>query len=188
MNKNKTFLIVIVVLVGAFFLNRYTQAKHESSSSLIFSGDTGQIQKVLIQKEDDAIQLEFADSSWSIAGNDSLIVRENRITDLFDIVLTTEKSTKVSENPKKWYKFSVDDSLGTHVALISKTDETLGYYVFGRSKTDWSHNYVRMRQSPEVYLTNSSIIHHLGTTESFWGKEPPTPEVSDSLEINDDNF
>ena len=181
MNKNKTIGIILVLLIGAFFLNRYIQRKHESTSSLIFSGNTDQIQKVLIQKENDAIQLEFADSSWSIAGNDSLIVRENKITDLFEIVFATEKTTKVSENPDKWYKYSVDDSLGTHLDLISNDDQTLGYFVFGRSKTDWSHNYVRVRKSPEVYLTSSSIIHHLGTTESFWGKEPPAPEISDSL-------
>ena len=45
--------------------------------------------------------------------------------------------------------------------ITFKNNNKIGYYVFGRSKKDWKHNYVRINQKPHVYLTNQNVINNL---------------------------
>ena len=143
-----------------------------------------EIVKILIQKGEDAIQLEKLDTTWHIAGVDTLIIRQNRIDDLFDKVLEVKRTTIRSRKESNWINYSVDDSTGTHLALIDDSDNTIGYFVFGRSMSDWAHNFVRLRSERDrkdvlknVYETNESIIHHLNTSATYWGEKPPEPEL-----------
>jgi len=186
MNKTtRNGLIILAILVLAFFITQYQQNRTTTTSTRLFDGNVENIHKILIQKGETAIELvrEAADA-WEITGNDTLLVRENRITNLFEDVLTVERETLVSRNPEKYDKFAIDDSTGTHLALIDVAGNTSAYYVFGRSRTDWAHNYVRTEDEPEVYLTSKSVIHHLSTSEQFWGEEPkPEEEPLDSLAV-----
>jgi len=184
MNKHlRNGLIVLGVLVAVFFLNQYSQKKYATSSQAIFQSDTDDIYKILIQKGEDAIELVREGDTWRISGNDTLVIRQNRLDNLFTKVLAVQRETLISKNPEKWSKFSVDDSSGTHLALIDKDGETLGYFVFGRSKSDWSHNYVRFQEKPEVYLTDTNVMYHLNTRETFWGEvpKPEEPEEPDTV-------
>ncbi len=185
MNNNlRNLIIVTVVLVLIVVFKVSSDKKYSTSSKTLFTGEVEKINKILIQKGEDAIELNKEFDSWKIAGNDTLVVRENRITDLFEKVLVAGRETLVSTNPDKWTTYSVDDSTGTHLALINDKDETFGYFVFGRSKKDWSHNYVRTGTDSDVYLTNTSIIHHLNASDTFWGEKPkPVEEPADSTEV-----
>ncbi len=184
MNKSlRNGIIVIVILLVAFFINQNRQHSRITQATPIFSGEKGDIVKVLIQKGEDAIELARVDTTWEISGNDTLVIRQNRIDNLFNKVLDAQRETLVSTNPEKWAAFSIDDSTGTHLALIDAQDETIGYFVFGRSKTDWSHNYVRLKDAPDVYLTSENIMSNLNTGATFWGEvpKPPEPLAADSL-------
>ena len=184
----KNLLIIFFVLGALYLFTNYSKNKNYTKNNLLFEGNKEIISKILIQKDINAIELLKGKTYWEISGNDSLIVKQNRIDDLFDKVLDVRVGTIVSKNPDKWMVYSVDDSLGTHLALINNNDETIAYYVFGRSKSDYSHNNVRRRGKNDskeiidyVYRTNKSFIHHLNTQESFWGEKPKDPEPNDSL-------
>ena len=69
-------------------------------------------------------------------------------------------------------KFAISDSLGTHLALINSQNETIAYYVFGRSNTDYSRSYVRIGNNPNVYLTDESVIYFLRVQPTYWGEKP----------------
>ncbi|MBC8479627.1 MAG: DUF4340 domain-containing protein [FCB group bacterium] len=183
MNKSiRNGIIVIAVLSALVLINRYAQNRHKTVSDHVFSGELVQINKVLIQKGEDAIELARNGETWDISGNDTLVINQTRIDNLFDKVLTVRHETMVSTNPDKWATYSIDDSTGTHLALIDGKGNTIGYYVFGRSKTDWSHNYIRFEGKPEVYLTSESVLHHLNTGPTFWGVKPEPPAM-DSLAV-----
>tara|TARA_B100000029_G_scaffold445584_1_gene466151 strand:- start:617 stop:1063 length:447 start_codon:yes stop_codon:yes gene_type:complete len=144
----------------------------------------------MIQQGGDAIQLDKVDTTWSIAGVDTLVLRQNRIDDLFEKVLEVKRTTIRSKKESNWVNYSVDDSSGTHLALIDANDNTVSYFVFGRSKTDWAHNFVRLRGENEskdvlknVYETSESVIHHLNTSATYWGEKPPEPEI-ESTEVD----
>ena len=74
-------------------------------------------------------------------------------------------------NPKKYGKYSVDDSTGTHLAVIDSKGETISYYVFGRSKSDYSRSYVRLGNDPKVYLADQNITYMLQTRPTYWGEK-----------------
>ena len=54
--------------------------------------------------------------------------------------------------------------------------------MFGRSKKDWSHNYVRIEGVDGVYLTDASVMHMMYPRATYWGEKPKPVEV-DSTEV-----
>ena len=183
-NPLKNVVIVAVILIGLYIITNYYQNANITKSDVIFTGNKTEIVKILIQKGEDAIQLEKLDTTWHIAGVDTLIIRQNRINDLFDKVLEVKRTTIRSRKESNWINYSVDDSTGTHLALIDKSDNTIGYFVFGRSTSDWAHNFVRLRGENDskdvlknVYETSENVIHLLNTSETYWGEKPKEPEL-----------
>ena len=173
MTKNlQIALIVLVVLIGIFFLNKSSQSKLDSTSKAIFNDDTEDIFKFLIQKGEEAIELARVDTLWRISGNDTLEIKSRSMDNLFDKVLKVNRGTIISENPDKYDKYSLDDSTGTHLAVINSKGETVGYYIFGRSKSDYSRSYVRVGGDPKVYLADQNVIYMLPTRETYWGEKP----------------
>ena len=173
MTKNvQIALIVLMILVGIYFLNKNSQTKFESTSEVIFNDDPEDIFKFLIQKSDEAIELARVDTLWRISGNDTLEVKSQSMDNLFDKVLKVNRGTIISENPQKYGKYSVDDSSGTHLAVINSKGETVGYYVFGRSKSDYSRSYVRVGSDPKVYLADQNVTYMLQTRPTYWGEKP----------------
>ena len=183
MAKNLQFaLIVLLVFIGIFFYNKSSQSKHKSSTEAIFSNDPEDIFKFLIQKGEEAIELARVDTLWRISGNDTLEVKPRSMDNLFQKVLKVNRGTIISENPQKYGKYSVDDSTGTHLAVINSKGETVGYYVFGRSKSDYSRSYIRVGDDPNVYLADQNVTYMLSTRETYWGKKPkveipPLPSI-----------
>ena len=173
MTKNfQIALIILVVLIGIFVFNKNSQSKLETVSEAIFTYDIEDIFKFLIQSGEEAIELARVDTIWHISGNDTLQVKSRSMDNLFDKVLKVSRSTIISENPEKYGKYSVDDSTGTHLAVIDSKGETVGYYVFGRSKSDYSRSYVRVGSDPKVYLADQNVTYMLQTQPTYWGEKP----------------
>ena len=173
MTKNvQIALIVLVILVGIYFLNKSSQTKFESMSEAIFNNEPEDIFKFLIQQGQDSIELSRVDTLWRISGNDTLEVKSRSMDNLFDKVLKVNRGTIISENPEKYGKYSVDDSTGTHLAVINSKGKTVGYYVFGRSKSDYSRSYVRVGSDPKVYLADQNVTYMLQTRPTYWGEKP----------------
>ena len=191
MTKNvQIALIVLLVLVGIYFLNKSSQTKFESMSEAIFNDEPEDIFKFLIQQGQEAIELSRVDTLWRISGNDTLEVKSRSMDNLFDKVLKVNRGTIISENPEKYGKYSVDDSTGTHLAVINSKGETVGYYVFGRSKSDYSRSYVRVGSDPKVYLADQNVTYMLQTRPTYWGEKPkkevlpPADIPADTTTIN----
>ena len=173
MTKNvQIALIILVILVGIYFLNKSSQTKFESTSEAIFNDDPEDIFKFLIQQDQEAIELSRIDTLWRISGNDTLEIKSRSMDNLFDKVLKVNRGTIISENPEKYGKYSVDDSTGTYLAVINSKGETVKYYVFGRSKSDYSRSYVRVGSDPKVYLADQNVTYMLQTRPTYWGEKP----------------
>ena len=181
MTKNlKIALIALIFLLIIFFINNNKQNSFISKSNKIFTKNINEIKKILIQQNNEAIELTRIDTTWEISGNDSLIIKDRAIDNFFNQVLKINTGTLISENPKKYNKYSISDSLGIHLELINAQNKTIAYYVFGKSKTDYSRSYVRLGDDPNVYLADQNITYMLNTSESYWGEIPKlnieTPE------------
>lgn len=168
----KISILLLISLLGIYLLNVKKQGNLESSSTAIFTGNQKNITKVLIQQGEEAIELSLNDTTWEIAGNDTLIIKSRSIDNLFDKVLKVNRGTIISENPNKYDKYAIDDSTGTHLAIIDANGDTIEYYIFGRSKSDYSRSYVRIGNNPNVYLADENVIYMLSTKETYWGEIP----------------
>ena len=178
MTKNvQIALIVLVIFIGIYFLNKSSQTKFESRSEAIFIDEPEDIFKFLIQKGEEAIELSRIDTLWRISGNDTLEIKSRSLDNIFDKVLKMNRGTIISNNPKKYSKYSVDDSTGTHLAVINSDGKTVGYYVFGRSKSDYSRSYIRIGDDQNVYLADQNVTYMLSTQATYWGEKPKEEEL-----------
>ena len=171
-NKLKIGIAALIILVGLFFINQNNQKSYMSQSTSLFSISENDIKKILIQANQEAIELIKVDTTWSISGNDTLVVKDRSISQFFDKVLNLKLETLMTTKQEKWETYNISDSLGTHLALVGWNDETVGYYVFGRSNSDYARCYVRTDQSSDVYLTNENIVYSLQTSPTYWGEKP----------------
>ena len=171
-NKLKIGIVALIILVGLFFINQNNQKSYTSQSTSLFSISENDIKKILIQANQEAVELIKVDTTWSISGNDTLVVKDRSISQFFDKVLNLKLETLMTTKQEKWETYNISDSLGTHLALVGWNDETVGYYVFGRSNSDYAQCYVRTDQSSDVYLTNENIVYSLQTSPTYWGEKP----------------
>jgi len=171
-NKLKIGIVALIILVGLFFINQNNQKSYTSQSTSLFSISENDIKKILIQANQEAVELIKVDTTWSISGNDTLVVKDRSISQFFDKVLNLKLETLMTTKQEKWETYNISDSLGTHLALVGWNDETVGYYVFGRSNSDYARCYVRTDQSSDVYLTNENIVYSLQTSPTYWGEKP----------------
>ena len=170
-------LIVLVIFIGIFFLNRNSQSKLDSISEPLFNGNPQDIFKFFIQNGCESIEIKLLDTLWRISNNDSLVIKPRSIDNLFQKVLKVKRGTIISENSDKYSKYSVDDSSGTHLELINFNGEIIGKYIFGRSKSDYSRSYVRLTNDPKVYLADQNVSYMLSTRPTYWGEKPTKEEI-----------
>lgn len=172
----KIILISTVVLSSLYIINISNQGKHVTRSQEIFPMETNDISSFIISKGLESIELVKEDSLWKIVHNDSLNIKTNIINNFFNHSLKVQRETMISNNPEKWNTYSVDDSNGTRLQLLDKDGNEIGSAVFGRSKSEWSKNFVRVGDEKEVFQTNESILHQLQTRPTYWGEKPKPPE------------
>ena len=172
----KWIAVALGVLVALYLLTQMQQSGLQTQSDAVFPDDQGAIQVIEMWTKDDTLKIEREGESWVLAGHDTLQIRQARMETFLDKALDVKRETLISKNPEKWHTYSVDDSTGTHVKLVNASGKELAYVVFGRSMTDWSHNYVRVPGVDEVYLTDESVLHMLYPKASYWGEKPVVVE------------
>jgi len=185
MGNLKWIAVALGVLIALYLVTQMQQSGLVTQSDAVFPEEHGAIQTIELWTKDDTLKIEREGEGWSIAGHDTLEMRPNRMDTFLDKALLVKRETLVSRNPEKWPKYSVDDSSGTHVKLLNASGDALIHAVFGRSTSDWSHNYVRTVGDEQVYLTDSSVMHMMYPRATYWG-EKPKPAEPDSATTDAD--
>ena len=176
----------VLFVLGIFYLiNQRQQKSHSISGEQIFHGKHEDVVRFIIKESDKELEIVRMDTTWKISGSDSLIIKENQLNNFFDRVLSVKKDVLQSDNPEKWEKFGIGDSIGRILQVFDKNDNMLIHYIFGRSSTDYQHNYVREANSNDVYRTNDNVYFLLNSRPTYWGNKP-TPPKPDEIEPNND--
>ena len=170
--KLLTVVGILGTLVLLYFINLGVQNRYSADTPKIFSITEDSITKVVISSNQDAIELIKTDTSWAISGNDTLQIKKDALSNLFDRMSDLEKYHLVTSKEENWDTYNVSAEKGTHLAFINQEGNTAAYYVFGRSLTEYNRCYVRMNQDSDVYLLNNNIIYQLQVTPTFWGEVP----------------
>lgn len=186
MGNLKWIAIVLGILVALYLFTRMQQSGLQTQADAVFPENQGDIQTIELWTKDDTLTLARKDDGWAIVGHDTLSMRPNRMDTFLDKALKVKKETLVSRNPEKWPKYSVDDSSGTHVRLKDASGKAMIHAVFGRSTSDWSHNYVRVEGDKQVYLTDGSVMHMMYPRATYWG-EKPVVETPDTTAVEENS-
>ena len=77
--KNRLYISigVLAVLILFYILNINQQKNYQSTSSQIFDFNQTQVNSFLIKSESATIEIQRVDTSWTIANNDSLVLKDN---------------------------------------------------------------------------------------------------------------
>ena len=169
-NKLSISLIILFTVVGLYFLNLNQQKAYNSFSTNFITLDQNSVNKFIIQSQNDALEIVRQDTSWAISGHDSLIIKEQTLSSFFDKVINLKSQALMTSKQEKWHKYNIEDSTGTHVAFIDYADHTIGYFVFGRSSSDYARSYARKGEESEVYLLDTNILYNLQTRPQYWGE------------------
>ena len=173
MTKNlQIALVVLIILIGIFFLNRNFQLNYNSTSDAIFTRNVKDIFKFMIQKGDEIVELTRWDTLWSIDGNDTLEINSRSMDNMFNQVLQVKRESWRTNKPERYGKYSVDDSTGIKLVLFGSNNDTIAHYIFGPSDLDRFRSYVRIGNDPKVYQTNNNVINWLSTRPTYWGEKP----------------
>ena len=173
-------LATITLLIILYIGNLNQQKNYENTGSDFLNLDKNLITKIIISANDDAIEFNTTDSLWNISGNDSLVMKPNKIQNLLSSLESLKTIHTVTTKEEKWSIYGVDAPSGTHLALVGNGGNTLAYYVFGQAN-EYNKCYVRTDKNMEVYLLDSNIMFQLRTDPNFWGQTPKEEVMPDSL-------
>jgi len=174
---------ILALLFGVYLFNQSSQQKLTLEGAPIFSGDPEDVHRFVISEAIESIEIIKQDTTWSIVGEDSLLIKDYAINNFFDRVLKVETEMLISSKIEKWAKFGVDDSLGKQLQVYSENNEELLSYYFGNTGQDYQHNYIRSSHENDVYRTNDNVYFLLNPKETYWGKQPEKskPVIPDSI-------
>lgn len=175
-NSIKYGLASFTVILILFLYNQRSQSSYNVSTIEIFDGDENNINRIKITENNNILELTKVDTLWTIAGNDSLVINDNKVDNIFNKILKTNREMLITSKEEKWGKFGVDDSTGKHFILYDKEDNELLHVIFGNKGQDFQHNYIRKERSSDVYRTDSNVFFMLNTTPTYWGSLPKKDE------------
>jgi len=180
---DKKLITSICVLVGLICFYLYDNAKQNSyqeNYANVFEFDHNQINKFLILKNNDGIEIERIDSIWQINGNDSLVIKQSSIDKFFDETLKVKiNMLPISKNPKDLSIYSLDNESGINLILWDKDEKVLSNSIFGIAPSNYYSNFYKDFDKLIIYKTNANIITFLTTNLNYWG-EIPSQEIPDS--------
>ena len=174
--KIASFFLITLILI--YFLSQNSQNQYTAKDISLLSIDSSQINSFTITSPTDQITISRIDTSWKILNNDSLIINQNAMDSFFDKVINIKKSTLISKNKEKWNIYSIDDSSATYLSILNDKDQEIGSFYLSRSKTNYSNNYIRTKNSDDVYLTSENIFYYLTPSTTYWGRKPTSSKSS----------
>ena len=171
MDKKLILISSLFLIISIFFIfNLSSQNQYNPKNDQLISINKDEIHKIIISAKDDAIELIKIDTLWSIAGNDSLKIKENYINNFIEKIFQLNKKHLATSKEVNWTTYGVNAEDGSHLAFINNNGETISYFVFGRTKNDFNSCYVRIEKEIDVYLLDNNIIHQLQTNINYWGE------------------
>ena len=156
----KTLLIILAVLIGAYFSTKVFNKRGSSSSlrSVLVEIDTSNVSKILVSSNEESFSLEKDSGSWSVKGKQgNFIAEEVKVMNMLVNLLSIKPSRLVSKSESKWNDLQVDDSTGTRVEVYEGTSKSLDI-VIGKFDVQGQRSYfshVRLYEDKETYASDN---------------------------------
>lgn len=183
-----SYLLVLVILM---FVAMFVFKQKEKTGIGFSEHDKYKPEKIIINKtldESDYIYLAKEkleallikqDKKWFVQMDKERLLPcdEIKVKKIFEELESIKVDMVVSNNPKKFVKFTVDDT-STFKLVIKKGDkEILNFYV-GKNNMSFTGTYVRHKNENITLLTNKRLSSTvINATENFWLNKEIVGEV-----------
>ncbi|MCF7919152.1 MAG: DUF4340 domain-containing protein [Candidatus Cloacimonetes bacterium] len=187
--KNRIYLIILIVLAVIFVLTKLDTKKEKRFN--FFAADSNSVARIEITLEADTLYLAKEGSDWKIVYPVKWDMQVGKMDKIFDTVLTAETSTlPISENEASLVKYSLTDSLATHLKTFDAKGNVLDDVLLGKSSS-YSNTPVRKIGSNQVYRLESNIAYILKPVLGSWRKreiiEIDPEQITKIMVVSDDN-
>jgi len=153
-----TLAIILVLCVVVYFVlktkEKRTYAPQRVESFL--EVDSSSVDRIEFWILDTKMVFEKRGQNWYSTDPDSFRIDKTLVGQLVGLASNLEVVDLVSTNPQKQIFFQVDTLTGTTLNLLSQ-GKIVASFVVGKMTTDYTHTYVRKRDSDEVWSAKGFI-------------------------------
>lgn len=187
-NNTIKLLAVLAVLVGVFFLVKYTGDKSRSKSfrSALVQIDTAEVTEIRITSPEDSVVLTKSAEGWQVSGKPA---DNNAVKSLMNNLQTIKPSRIASRSDDQWGDFQVDEH-GTRVQVLEGSDMTLDI-VLGRFNVEGQrsfYSYVRLSEEPDTYVARDFMKMTIAPKSADYRVDDVLRVEWDSLSSVDFNY
>ena len=184
--NNKILVVVLLVLIGLFFILR---AVHEKRSSGNLKTDLIQIDSSLVNtillypSAEKGAEIAFTrtGNKWKVTkGEITANADERSINNMFSELVNLKTDRLATRNKDKWSDFGVTDSLGTRVIMKEGKKAVLDLIVgrfdyqpgpggySGGGQYGTGLNYIRLHDEADVYVVKGFLAMSFNQTFNKW--------------------
>jgi hypothetical protein len=166
MLKNKNILLLITIIALALIvwgLSRQGSLNEQTKSPrLRFSS---KVDKIEINQKESTIVLIKQDDNWFVRNKEvNYPANASAMEDITAVLGDFKIKEIVSQNPKKYVDFQVDDESALQVRWF-KGDKELSQLFLGKSDYARGGNYVRIGEGKAVYITQGNVKFNFSRPE-----------------------
>lgn len=170
MNKQtRIYLLILIVLVAVFFISKIDSNKEKRFN--FFAADSNSVAKIEITSATDTLHLAKENGEWKMTFPVVWSLQDGKMDKIMETVLTAESSSiPVSENEASLDKYSLTDSLATHLVTYDSKGNILDDLLVGKS-SNYSVTPVRKTESNKVYLLEANISYMIKPAAKSWRRK-----------------
>ena len=185
--NNRTLVIILVTLVGLFFVSRIIREKRSSGTLRrdLVKIDSSLVTSILLYpsaENGDEIIFTRTGNNWTVKKGDlSVDANNNNVQNMLSELTMLSPERLIARGQEKWSEYGVTDSLGTRVIMKqgekNMVDLVVGRFDYQPSPSryrGYGNNYgsgltyVRLYNEPEVYVVQGFLAMSFNQTFNNW--------------------
>jgi len=131
--SSKVLIIILIVLVGIYYISTLTDNNDRSFRNVIVAIDTAQVTEIAINSSKDNLNImltKTGNSDWEVASAGNKYPADKSIVKSILAQFSEMKPKRIAATAKsKWTDFEVSDSTGTNVILKDGNEELTNIYI-----------------------------------------------------------
>ena len=161
------YLTIAGVLVLLWGYTQWRDRKYEVQIKPMFSFKPEAVTCIKIAKENVSVTMIKKDTLWTFAQPDTGMPEKYKIDEFFKDVLKGEREGTITDDTAHYSKYGISDGESTQVVLTGDEGFLEKIYI-GRSESDYTQEYLRYENDPNVYPARQRLINRLGAVASWW--------------------
>lgn len=180
-NKLMLLLVVLAILVGVYFIVKYTSNQGRSASfrSELVEVDVEKVTKVELLSPTDTTILVKENEVWKVGDKKA---DENTVKSMIRTLQQIKPSRLASRSKDTWKDFQVDES-GTRVIAYENGEKALDI-ILGRFNVEGQrsfYSYVRLNNELDVYVAKDFMKMSVNTGADAYRNDDLLKVVKDSI-------